>query len=129
MLANRARQLERRMKDLEEAKTNLKKARLQGKVYFDKNRCERCQELRVSDLVLLYNSVLDKQSSQKLKNRWNGPYKIREIRQDWGTYLLSELDGMEMKGIYVRDRIKKLITQYGVEGGESELEAEDMEDV
>ena len=110
LLAKRASQLERRMKDLEEAKTNLRKARLQGKVYFDKNRRERRQELRVGDLVLLYNSVLDKQWSQKLKNRWHGPYKIREIHQDWGTYLLSKLDGTEMKGIYAGDRIKKFHT-------------------
>jgi len=102
--------------------------RLQGKAYFDKNRRERRQELRVGDLVLLYNSVLDKQWSQKLKNRWNGPYKIREIRQDRGTYLLSELDGTEMKGIYAGDRIKKFNTRYGVEGGESESEGENAED-
>ena len=130
LLAKRARQLERRTEDLEEAKTNLRKMRLQGKAYFDENRRERRQELRVGDLVLLYNSVLDKQGSQKLKNRWNGPYKIREICQDRGTYLLSELDGTEMKGIYAGDRIKKFYARYGVEdGGESESEAEDVEDM
>ena len=37
-----ARQLERRSEDLIEAKTNLRKMRLQGKAYFDKNRRERC---------------------------------------------------------------------------------------
>jgi len=29
------------------------------------------------------------------QNRWNGPYRIREIRQDQGTYPLSELDVAE----------------------------------
>jgi len=120
LLAKRARQLERRAEDLEEAKKNLRKARLQGKVYFDKNRRERCQELRVGDLVLLHNRVLDKQWSQELKNRWNGPYKIREICHDRGTYLLSELDGTEMKGICAGDSIQKFYARYRVEGGESE---------
>jgi len=101
------------MKDLEEAKMNVRKMRLQGKAYFDKNRYERRQELQVGDLVLLYNSILDKQLSQKVKNRCNGLYKIRVICQDRRTYLLSKLDGMKMQGIYAGNRIKCLI--YNIE--------------
>ena len=51
--------------------------------------------MEIRDIVLLYNSSLDKQWSQKLKNKWLGPYKIREIGET-GTYLLNELDGMEL---------------------------------
>jgi len=46
-------------------------------------------------MVLLYNSSLDKQWSQKLKNKWLGTNKIREIWET-GTYFLNELDGMDL---------------------------------
>jgi len=95
LLAVRARQLERREEDIEEAPENVRKSRLRNKAYFDKNRRERVQTIEIGDMVLLYNSLLEKQWSQKLKNKWLGPYKIREIGET-GTYLLNELDGMEL---------------------------------
>jgi len=38
LLAARARQLERREEDIEEAQENISKSRLRNKAYFDKNR-------------------------------------------------------------------------------------------
>lgn len=96
MLAARARQLERREEDIQEAKNNVRKSRLRNKAYFDKNRRERKDKVAVGDMVLLYNSALDKQWSQRLKNKWMGPYKVREIAEERGTYLLDELDGTEL---------------------------------
>jgi len=87
LLAARARQLERKEEDVRKAQENIRKSRLRNKAYFDKNRCERVDQIEVGDLVLLYNSVLDKQWSQKLSNKWLGPYRIRQIAQDRGTYL------------------------------------------
>jgi len=95
LLAARARQLERREEDIEEAQENVRKSRLCNKVYFDKNHRERVQIIEIGDMVPLYNRSLDKQWSQKLKNKWLGPYKIREIGET-GTYLLNELDRMEL---------------------------------
>jgi len=78
--------------------------------------------------VLLYNSSLDKQWSQKLKNKWLGPYKIREIGET-GTYLLKELDGTEFQGIFAGDRIKKFLARYGVEDDTAEVTEEIVEEV
>jgi len=79
-------------------------------------------------MVLLYNSSLDKQCSQKLKNKWLGPYKIREIGET-GTYLLNELDGTELQGIFAGDQIKKFFARYGVEDDKAEVPEEIVEEV
>jgi len=76
-------------------------------------------------MVLLYNSSLDKQWSQKLKNRWLGLYRIREIAEDRGIYLLNELDGIQLDIIFAGDRIKKFHPRYGVEFGEDAEDAKD----
>jgi len=104
LLVARARQLERREENIEEDQENVCKSCLRNKAYFDKNRQERVQTIEIGDMVLLYNSSLDTQWSKKLKNKWLGPYKIREIGET-GTYLLNELDGTQLRGILAGDRI------------------------
>jgi len=128
LLAARARQLDRKTEDIATAQQNIRKNRLKNKAYFDKNRCERVDKIGVGDMVLLYNSSLDKQWSQKLKNRWLGPYRIREIVEDRGTYLLDELDGTKLDGIFAGDRIKKFHPRYGVESVEDAEDADDAKD-
>jgi len=122
-LAARAKQLPTKEEAVCEAQENIRKSRLRNKAYFDKNRRERVDQIGVGDLVLLYNSVLDKQWSQKLSNKWLGPYRIRQIAQDRGTYLLEELDGTKLEGIYTGDRVKRFHRRYGVES-EDEDKAE-----
>ena len=123
----RARQLDRKEEDIAAAQQNIRKNRLKNKAYFDKNCRERVDKIGVGDMVLLYNSSLDKQWSQKLKNRWLGPYRIREIAEDRGTYLLDELDGTQLDGIFAGDRIKKFHPRHGVdaENGEDADAAKD----
>ena len=72
-------------------------------------------------MVLLYNSWLDKQWSKKLDNRWMGPYTIADIAEDRGTYMLAELDGTALSGVYPGERLKEFfplrgIDRQGVEG-------------
>jgi len=121
LLVARARQLERREEDIEEAQENVRKSRLRNKAYFDKNYWKRVQTIEIGDMVLLYNSSLDKQWSQKLKNKWLGPYKIREIGET-GTCLLNELDGTELQGMFAGDQIKKFFARYEVEDDKEEVE-------
>ena len=61
LLASRARQLERRMQDVGQAKINIRQNRLRNKACFDKNLQERIHKVDMEHMVLLYNSVLDKQ--------------------------------------------------------------------
>ena len=93
--------------------------------------CRRRKEvLKVGDMVLLHNTVLDKQWSIKLDNRWMGPYLIRVARLDLGTYLLDELDGTELSGVYAGDRLKKLFQREGIEPEDEEVdEEEDNDDI
>ena len=58
-------------------------------------------------MVLLYNSRLDKQWSKKLDNRWNGPYLINDLKESRGTYLLEELDGTVLEGVFPGERLKR----------------------
>lgn len=67
LLAARARQLERRDDDLEKAKENVRESRGKNKRFFDIKRRERREGLEIGDMVLLYNSTLDKQWSQEGK--------------------------------------------------------------
>ena len=86
--------------------------------------------MKVGDVVLLPNTVLDKQWSRKLDNSWMGPYLIRVARLDLGTYLLDELDGTELSGVYAGDRLKKFFQRQGIEPEDEEVdEEEDNDDI
>ena len=69
--------------------------------------------------------MLDKQWSRKLDNRWMGPYLIRMARLDLGTYLLDELDGTGLSGVYTGDRLKKFILREGIKPEDEEVDEEE----
>ncbi|GBG85178.1 hypothetical protein CBR_g39743 [Chara braunii] len=52
----------------------------------------RKEPLAVGDVVLLYDSSLEKQWSRKLDKRWLGPYRILRCGE-FGAYQIEELDG------------------------------------
>ena len=89
LLAARARQFERSEEDLRTAADRIKSSRQNNKEFFDKKCRKRKGSLKKGDMVLLYNSRLDKQWSKKLDNRWNGPYLINDLKESRGTYLLE----------------------------------------
>jgi len=45
--------------------------------------------------------------SAKLKFRWTGPYRVREVIEEKGTYFLEELDGTPIKKHFHGNRVKK----------------------
>ena len=77
LLAAQARQLERKGVDIRQAQDTIRRCRQKNKVQFDKTHRRRKEVLKVRDMVLLHNTVLDKQWSSKLDNHWVGPYLIR----------------------------------------------------
>ena len=127
MLVARARQLEQKEEDILTARERIRHNRIKNKARFDKDHGRRKEVLKVRDLVLLYNTVLDKQWSRKLDNRWLGPYLIREARLDLGTYLLSELNGTELNGVYAGHRLKKFFQRDGIEPDKNDAESEQSE--
>ena len=84
-------------------------------------------------MVLLNNSRLDKQWSKKLDNRWMGPYTITDMAEDQGTYMLAELDGTALSGVYPGERLKEFfprrgIDRQGVEGYEESAGGDEAEE-
>uniref|UniRef100_A0A0D3BJ23 Uncharacterized protein n=1 Tax=Brassica oleracea var. oleracea TaxID=109376 RepID=A0A0D3BJ23_BRAOL len=59
------------------------------KAFHDKNILKR--EFKERDQVLLYNSTL-KLFPGKLKSRWSGPFKVKEVRPS-GAIVLWSTDG------------------------------------
>ena len=124
LLAARAKQLERKEIEVQNALENIRANRIANKRRFDKNRRIRKEKLEIGDMVLLHNTSFEKQWSKKLDNRWLGPYKIRQIKEDCGTYLLNELDGTQLKGTYAGDRIRQFFPREGILDDEMVAEEE-----
>ena len=106
LLVARAWQFERREDNLELAAKRLKANRQVNKQFFDSRHRKRQGNVTKGDIVLLYNSCLDKQWLKKLDNRWNGPYLVVGVKKARGTYLLSELDGTIMDGVFLGEQLK-----------------------
>jgi hypothetical protein len=50
-----------------------------------------------------------------LDNRWSRPYLIEEVKESRGTYLLKELDGTLLDGVFPGERLKRFFPRRGVE--------------
>ena len=76
----RARQIQRRVEDLEEAILHLQRRRMDGKEDFDDTHQIRVAELEKGDLILLHDTKRDAVMSTavKLAYRWLGPYRSHE---------------------------------------------------
>ena len=87
---------------------NLKKRRLSNKAWFDNSKRLRPETAIIyeNDLVLLHDTKLDNQYTDKLADKWGGPYRVHKIL-DSGAYMLPELDGAELDGAYAGNRLKK----------------------
>ena len=107
LLAMRARQLQRRDEDLEEATLHLQRMRLKGKERHDDKHDICVEELTVGQVVLLHDTRREKDMSRKLAFKWLGPYRISNAVKDKGTYMLEELDGLQLAGTFAGDRLKK----------------------
>ena len=77
---------------------------------------------------MLHNTMLDKQWSRKVDNRWMGPYLIRVACLDLSTYLLDEIDGTELSGVYAGDRLKKFFQREGIEPEDEKVDKEEDND-
>ena len=76
---------------------------IQDKEQYDKTKKLITKPPKKDNLVLLHNSKLKMSHSAKLKFCWTGPYHIRDIIEEKGTYFLEELDGMPIKKHFHRN--------------------------
>jgi hypothetical protein len=112
LIAARARQIEMRDEDIQEAMLRKTRRRQIGQEHFDATHQIRHTPLAVKDIVLRHDTFttdVDKSAATKLSWRWHGPYKIRKADQLKGTYLLSELDGTKLAGTFPGNRLKKFV--------------------
>jgi RNase H-like domain found in reverse transcriptase/Integrase zinc binding domain len=110
LLELRARQLQLRDEDMEEIALRKRRFREQGKEAFDANHHLRLKAIKAGDVVLVYHSkrAKDMTADVKLGFRWMGPYRIKTAFPK-SYYKLEEMDGVELKGTYAGNRLKKFI--------------------
>ena len=127
LLALRARQLERRDEDLEEAALHLRRMREADKDVWDDNRRVHASPILEGDLVLLHDTKLDNMHTHKLAWRWLGPFRVMEANTEKGWYILAELDGAVLKGTVAGNRLKKRVGRASESEVSNEREDEDQD--
>ncbi|GBG65169.1 hypothetical protein CBR_g49965 [Chara braunii] len=93
-----------------EASNQVERSRMDDKACWDRMAHVRKVPLRVGDVVLLYDSSLEKQWSKKLDKRWPGPYRIVRCA-DFGAYQIEELNGTTWKDWVSGTRLKKFVAR------------------
>ena len=85
----RVTQLTQSARERDMAIENLKKSRLSNKAWFDRSKRLRPETaiIHQNDLVLLHDTKLDNQYTDKLADKWGGPYRVPKIL-DGGVYVL-----------------------------------------
>jgi len=108
LLALRARQLELRNDDMAEIVLRKRRLREMGKELFDRTHQIRQGDIKVHDIVLVFDvrNSIDKSSNSKLNYRWAGPYRVKTAETTKGYYTLEELDGTPLKGTFAGNRLK-----------------------
>jgi hypothetical protein len=64
------------------------------------------ESLEAGDLVLVYNKSLETQWGKLFKDRWNGPYRVKE-QYPGGSYILEELDGTVLSRRVAAEHLKR----------------------
>ncbi len=109
LLTMRARQLQRRDENMNEAKDLLKRMRKQDKKYFDSKHFTTNKDINKNDFVLLHDiqHENDRSINRKLKYKWRKSFRIKEIIQNKKIYLLQKFDEIDLIEIFVENKIKK----------------------
>ncbi|GBG92841.1 hypothetical protein CBR_g57392 [Chara braunii] len=110
LLDIRARQIGAIEERIQEASDQVARSRMDDKARWDQSARVRKVSLAVGDVVLLYDSSLEKQWSRKLDKRWLGPYRIVRVR-DFGAYQIEELNVTEWKDWVSGTRLKKFVAK------------------
>ena len=82
LLTFRVEQLKTHTKNVDDVVTSLKKRRLENTAWFDMKKRLRPEiaPIDMGNLVLLHDMRLDNQHTDKLADKWSGPYLVHRIR-------------------------------------------------
>ncbi|GBG81543.1 hypothetical protein CBR_g32533 [Chara braunii] len=120
LLDLRARQIDAIEDRIEEAASRTAYSRAKDKFRWDKMARVRKEPLKVGDIVLLYDSSLEKQWSRKLDKRWLGPYRVTRCGKH-EAYQIEELNETAWKNWVSGSRMKKFVAHDQVIMGRSSL--------
>jgi hypothetical protein len=133
LIATRARVLERREEDLEEAALHLRRAREMNKEAFDQVHDHQIRDapLEKGSLVLRRNHIRDVDMSrqEKLSFRWLGPFRVRDVVTSTGTYLLEELDGSLLRGTFAGAALRPFVPRHREDQASSEDAVDEEEEI
>ncbi|GBG60403.1 hypothetical protein CBR_g5580 [Chara braunii] len=110
LLDLRARQIGAIEDKIEGAASRVAANRTQDKYRWDKMARVRKEPLKVGDIVLLYDSSLEKLWSRKLDKRWLGSYRVTRCGEH-GAYQIEELNGTAWKNWVSGSRLKKFVAR------------------
>ena len=111
----RALQLQFREEEMKEIALRKQRLRQEGKEAFDSLRQIRQKGIENGDIILKHDpqTGIDRSHIRKLAYRWEGPYRVRKVIQEKGTYLLEDFDGSPLPGTYAGNRLKKFVERKG----------------
>jgi hypothetical protein len=106
LIVMRARKIQRRDENLEEAALFLQKCRMKKKDNFDVIKQIRSKSLKHKMTVLLHDTKLNNMHTEKLLYKWLESYLIDNLTEK-DTYFLTELNETKLARIYSENRLKK----------------------
>jgi len=113
LIAHRARQLQKRPRDLSKMVERVKKARYDSLAQYIRRHANtiRSYDFEPGDLVLVRNTSVESSLNKKTKPRYLGPMVVVH-RNKGGAYILSEADGAVAKLAYAAFRIVPFQTRF-----------------
>ena len=106
LLLARIKQLALHEDELVKAAVELKKKRIEYASKKKFNPKPESRRIKEGDLVLRYNMKNLNTFAKKLDPRWLGPYRVKKILGN-GSMYLEELSGVELKGTFPPDQVKR----------------------
>jgi len=89
------------------AHQSIEVAYVQQKKVFDKK--VKIKEFKEGDLVMMFNVRHHRRVYKKLLSKWFGPYVIKKVYIDNGSYELENVDGSPYLNRINHDKLKKVL--------------------
>jgi hypothetical protein len=89
------------------AHQSIEVAYVQQKKVFDKK--VKIKEFKEGDLVMMFNVRHHRRVYKKLLPKWFGPYVIKKVYIDNGSYELENVDGSPYLNHINHDKLKKVL--------------------
>ena len=113
--------LQQRDEDLEKTTLFLKYIKESRKELFDNKNRIRIFSLIYNNIILLYNTKLEKSYSYKLVFRQLSPFRIAKAFANKRLYILKEFNEARIKGTMISNRLKRFYYRIKLKGDQSSI--------